>query len=195
LPSSLVCATGTQYCAAVTQDSDAQTPSQRVARRIRELRDARGWSARTLAEELGKIGYPQLNRSTVASIESGRRSYITVDELFALARVLDVSPLALAGQPDPVADLAEVRTRLDQVENRLETAQSLLYEATSVVVTCEGNPDILVPGAANALVDRVLTSGVLAADQAGMVSSVRSAMQNGIYQKLRQHADEKHGRA
>jgi len=66
-----------------------------VAQRVRELRDARGWSARALADQLADIGFPQLNRSTVASIESGRRSYVTVDEVLAFAVVFHVSPNAL----------------------------------------------------------------------------------------------------
>lgn len=67
---------------------------------MRDFRAKRGWSARALADHLTEIGFPQLNRSALASIESGRRSYVTVDELFALAVALDVSLLDLL-LPDP----------------------------------------------------------------------------------------------
>ena len=120
---------------------------------------------------------------------------MTVDELFAFAEVLGTTPMALATDRDPTEELDEAQAQVKQLKGRLETAQSLLYEATSVVAICEGNPDTLAPGAANALVNRVQTSGILTESQEGMISSVRSAMQAGIYQKLRQHADEKHGRA
>lgn len=36
-----------------------------------------------------------LNRSVIANIESGRRKYVTVDEVFTLAYVLDVAPIHL----------------------------------------------------------------------------------------------------
>lgn len=71
------------------------TVTEVVARQVRELRDGRGWSARELADRLAKAGAPQVSRSVLASIESGRRPYVTVDELFALARVFNVSPLRL----------------------------------------------------------------------------------------------------
>lgn len=52
-------------------------------------------SAEQLSDEMNAQGVPW-KRTTVANIESGRRSYVTVEELFALAYVLNTSPLNLA---------------------------------------------------------------------------------------------------
>lgn len=49
------------------------------------------------------------DRSIVANFENGRRSYITVEELVTVARVLDVPPMALLAESgsDPVVELAK----------------------------------------------------------------------------------------
>lgn len=46
---------------------------------------------------------PKLNRSVIANIESGRRPYVTVDELLVLASALKVSPLSLLTPEDDTA--------------------------------------------------------------------------------------------
>ena len=168
---------GTQYCVAVTQETDAQTPNQRVAQRVRELRDARGWSARALSEELERAGHPQLNRSTVASIESGRRSYVTVDELFAFAEVLGTTPMALAGDEDPAEKFEEV-------------LEFLYKAATLLAVARQGR----------GLLDEIEASGLLSEDEVKRrswlpLSLMRSMGDAYVGDELRRHADEKHGRA
>jgi transcriptional regulator with XRE-family HTH domain len=62
-----------------------------------ELRRTRGWSARRLAEEMAEAGM-KWDRSTVANTENGRRP-VTVEELLALAYVLDVAPVHLLVPP------------------------------------------------------------------------------------------------
>lgn len=74
---------------------DALKPTESVAANVRAVRSRRGWSAQTLADRCAEIGVPSLDRSTVANIENGRRQRVGVDELFALAFALDVSPLSL----------------------------------------------------------------------------------------------------
>jgi transcriptional regulator with XRE-family HTH domain len=78
------------------------SPSDAVVWRLRELRKQRGWSAARLADECKRAGFPQLTASVIANIESGRpdaaghrRRAVTVDELWALARTLQVSMGAL----------------------------------------------------------------------------------------------------
>jgi transcriptional regulator with XRE-family HTH domain len=69
-------------------------PVATIAQRIKELRGRRGWSAAQLGEALQKRG-ARWDRFTVASLENGKRQNITVQELFALALVLDVAPVNL----------------------------------------------------------------------------------------------------
>jgi transcriptional regulator with XRE-family HTH domain len=73
------------------------SPSDAVVWQLKDLRKKRGWSAAQLAEECAKAGFPQLTESVIANIESGRpddqgrrRRAVTVDELWAFARTLDV---------------------------------------------------------------------------------------------------------
>lgn len=77
--------------------------TEEVARRIRQLRLQLGLSARELAEMCASAGQPSLTRSTIAKIESGVRDFITIDELDALARALDIQPHDLVGPLDPSA--------------------------------------------------------------------------------------------
>jgi transcriptional regulator with XRE-family HTH domain len=76
----------------------AETMSDVVANRVQQLRKRRGWSARRLAEACAATGNPQLTENVIANIEAGRRDEhgrrrrdVTVDELLAFARALDVS--------------------------------------------------------------------------------------------------------
>ncbi len=71
------------------------TPAEAVASRLREVRKARGWSAQQVAARCAALGMPQLDRSTVANIENGRRQRIGVDELLVLAFALGVAPVHL----------------------------------------------------------------------------------------------------
>lgn len=85
--------------------ADQQTPGGRqrgndtgptaaeVARNVARYRKRVGWTAEHLAAELESAGR-RATRDTVMKMESGARR-IDVDDLVALAHVLDVSPLAL----------------------------------------------------------------------------------------------------
>lgn len=75
--------------------SEPLSPTKVIAQRVRELRQKRGkWSAERLAEEMTKVGIPW-DRSIVANLENGRRQTVAVEELLALAYVLDVAPVHL----------------------------------------------------------------------------------------------------
>lgn len=72
----------------------AASPTQVIAKRVRELRTERKWNAQRLAEEVTKAGV-EWNRGTVAKLENGRRASVSVAELFALAWAFGVAPIVL----------------------------------------------------------------------------------------------------
>lgn len=74
-------------------------PVSVLAAQVRRLRDARGWSAQRLADELAAVGAP-LDRSVIANLENGRRASVDIQELFALALALEVTPLDLLVPPE-----------------------------------------------------------------------------------------------
>jgi transcriptional regulator with XRE-family HTH domain len=76
------------------QNTASLTPTQMVARQMRDLRKRRGMSAARLAERMTQVGVPW-DRGIVAKLETGRRRTLGVDELLALAYVLDVAPMHL----------------------------------------------------------------------------------------------------
>ena len=65
--------------------------------RIREARKAKGWRVRDLAAHCAKAGAPHITATVITNLETRRRvtREITVDELLAIAYVLDVPPLQL----------------------------------------------------------------------------------------------------
>lgn len=67
-------------------------PSTGLGDRLARYRKMAGLSAQELSDRLGG----ELSRSVIANIESGRKTDVTVDQLLALAWVLDVPPVALA---------------------------------------------------------------------------------------------------
>jgi transcriptional regulator with XRE-family HTH domain len=66
---------------------------QVFAARLREARNARGWTQQELANAMEALGAP-MDRTTIAKLEKGQRQ-ARVEELVALAAALDVSPLYL----------------------------------------------------------------------------------------------------
>lgn len=71
-----------------------------VARNVRDLRNARGWSARELSERCTAAG-TSIERSVLANLENGRRASVTVDELDTLATVFGVLTHELLAEPKP----------------------------------------------------------------------------------------------
>ncbi|MCS5511338.1 helix-turn-helix domain-containing protein [Curtobacterium flaccumfaciens pv. betae] len=67
-------------------------PSTGLGDRLARYRKMAGLSAQELSDRVGG----ELSRAVIANIESGRKSDITVDQLLALAWVLDIPPVALA---------------------------------------------------------------------------------------------------
>jgi len=77
-----------------------QGPTTRaVARRIRMLRNGRGWSAQKVSDMCGERGV-LIDRSVLSGLENGNgRSRISVDELTVLAAVFEVEPAYLLTVP------------------------------------------------------------------------------------------------
>lgn len=71
--------------------------SDLAGRRIREIRQRYGWTAKELADRCATHGVPQITATVITNLETRRRStrQITVDELLVLADVLEVPPVEL----------------------------------------------------------------------------------------------------
>ena len=74
--------------------NEALTPTQVVAARVREIRERRRLTGTQLAERMTKAGL-KWDRATVAKLETGRRQSLTLEEVLALAAVLNVAPVHL----------------------------------------------------------------------------------------------------
>lgn len=90
---------------------EPSTPPVEAGTAALDVLDVMG-SGPALATAMNGQGIPW-NRTTVAKLETGRRESITVQELLALARVLEVPPVwllvdAKAGTPVPIAEGVEV---------------------------------------------------------------------------------------
>lgn len=73
---------------------EPRRPHQVIAQRVREVRSARGLTAAQLGEKMTEAGI-RWDRNVVASLENGRRAAVSVEELLALAAVLEVAPVHL----------------------------------------------------------------------------------------------------
>jgi transcriptional regulator with XRE-family HTH domain len=118
-----------------------ERPSDTVARRVQELRQRRGWSVARLAEECARTGAPELTESVLTNMLTRRRRGasrprdVTIDEVVALARALDVPPVGLwwaSGDPaehelllrfDSAQDLEEFRRVVEPMMERLYGGQ------------------------------------------------------------------------
>ncbi len=96
------------------------TPSDVVGDRVRQLRKKWGMTVEQLAQRCAEEGMLELTEQALYNIEAGRRSgqgrrrgnrrAVTVDELCALARVLDVAPVHLLALPDETVQQVTRRT-------------------------------------------------------------------------------------
>jgi transcriptional regulator with XRE-family HTH domain len=73
------------------QQAEPVTPTRVIGERVAALRRHRGWTQQDLAEALQAVGI-DVERIVIAKLESGRRSFVKVDELLALCVVLEISP-------------------------------------------------------------------------------------------------------
>jgi transcriptional regulator with XRE-family HTH domain len=79
-----------------------KTPAEMFGRRLRQLRERRGWKQVELAK---RAGYEQ---PTISKIENGVRGDVSISQLFHLAEVLGTSPINLLtpGSPDETIELS-----------------------------------------------------------------------------------------
>lgn len=82
--------------------TSTDNPSDVVARRVKEVRQARRLTVKQLAERCAETGFPGLSAQALYNLENGRRDkdgrrrrFVTVDELLALATTLNVAPVHL----------------------------------------------------------------------------------------------------
>jgi transcriptional regulator with XRE-family HTH domain len=77
------------------EQDEGLSPVATVARRVKEVRGRKGMTAKELADKLRDDAGVKWDRATVTKLETGHRQTLTVVELLALARVLDVAPTHL----------------------------------------------------------------------------------------------------
>lgn len=75
--------------AGITPPKGALYPSQILARNLGAVRRLRGWRQEFVSERMMYLGHPW-SRQTVGEVEQGRRN-VTVDELFSLALVFEIT--------------------------------------------------------------------------------------------------------
>jgi transcriptional regulator with XRE-family HTH domain len=78
----------------VTQTGWPERLAHVIATEVRRYRKDRRLSAQQLSDRCAKLGM-EIPRSTLADLENGRRSKVTVAELLVLAAALDVPPVLL----------------------------------------------------------------------------------------------------
>lgn len=81
-----------------TEDSWADRLTRQIGANVRKARLERDMSVQELAKRCTDSGY-RVIRTSLVNLETGTRKSITVPELIALGRALDVAPLALVFPP------------------------------------------------------------------------------------------------
>jgi transcriptional regulator with XRE-family HTH domain len=102
--------------------------SDLAGRRIREARKRRKWTVRDLADHCAKAGAGHITATVITNLETRRRATreITVDELLAIAYVLEVPPVLLMS---PVSQGEELEIVPGVVKGPLEGAAWIADEA------------------------------------------------------------------
>jgi transcriptional regulator with XRE-family HTH domain len=103
-------------------------------RRVKAERKRQGVTAAKLAERCAALGMPGLNTNVIANLETDRRGYVTVDELFVLADALDVSPRRLLPLPDRVSVDDEVIVRRVGTAVEVDTALPVMVVRSGAAV-------------------------------------------------------------
>lgn len=103
-----------------------ESTSERVVRRVQQLRKHRNWSATRLAEECAKHGYPEVTDQVIYNLEQRRREEVSVDQLEAFAFALEASPLVLLGPlGGPDQHLVEVPLSFATADEALDFLQKI----------------------------------------------------------------------
>jgi transcriptional regulator with XRE-family HTH domain len=80
------------------RETERRRPSHDYAKRLRETREARGFTQTELAQLVSDAGQP-ISKAALLRIERGERG-LSLDEALALAQVLYVAPAHLLSPPD-----------------------------------------------------------------------------------------------
>ncbi|MGC7152982.1 helix-turn-helix domain-containing protein [Paenarthrobacter ureafaciens] len=113
--------------------------SKNIGKRLARYRKLAGMTAQQLSDALGG----ELSRSVIANIESGRKSDLTVDQLFALAWVLGVPPVVLAlPVEDPYAEVLLVEGEPGVVLPSHAAVSWMTFSRNAADVMEEYGPDV-----------------------------------------------------
>jgi transcriptional regulator with XRE-family HTH domain len=86
------------------------TPGELLGQRVGDFRRRKRWTQQQLSDRLTEIGHP-IHRAVIARIEQGgsRARNVTLEEAFAFAVALEVSPLYLATPFDTEQEISLAR--------------------------------------------------------------------------------------
>jgi transcriptional regulator with XRE-family HTH domain len=106
--------------------NERETTSDRVVRRVQQIRKQRGWNATRLAEECARHGHPEVTDQVIYNLEQRRRKEVTVDQLEAFAFALQTSPVVLLGPlGGPDEHLVEVSLHFESSDAALDFLQKI----------------------------------------------------------------------
>lgn len=112
---------------------------QRFGGRVKDLRQARGWTQDELAQQMTAAGYP-LHQTTVAKLENGSRP-TNVGEIAAFAMIFDISIAALFDPSDEDAPMHQqlmgLAYRLAGISNEKNRLKDRLAELETERVSTE----------------------------------------------------------
>ncbi len=135
-------------------------PEVVLAKRVRQLRQARGWSQEQLAGRLNlDFGY-SMHQTTVAKIEAAARP-IRLNEAAAIALIFEVELNDLVYQPTEKdnAELQEIEQQMETAKVEMLTAQSRTAHAQDVAAHAQQRAAEAQAAAARALTEyRVIES-------------------------------------
>ena len=110
--------------------------SDLAGRRIRQIRERRGWTREDLADRCAGIGAEYITATVITNLETRRRAsrQITVDEMLVLAYVLEVPPLFLLAPADGAEKLQIARdVQKDSIESGAWIADDVWRPAVGVI--------------------------------------------------------------
>jgi transcriptional regulator with XRE-family HTH domain len=103
---------------------DRPVPEDYVAERIKQEREARGWSTVALAEKMAEAGHP-VNQAAIWRIESGKpRRRVNLDEALGFCQVFGLTMDELTAPPMKHADPVIRGIVREWIENKAALARA-----------------------------------------------------------------------
>ncbi|MFT8180070.1 Putative regulator or DNA-binding protein [Mycobacteroides abscessus subsp. abscessus] len=122
------------------QETESIQPNKIVGRNTAEFRGQRGLSQAELANRLAaQIGKSSVDPTTITRLEAGKRP-TTVDELVALAQILDVDVAALLHPGPDAAQLITIQRAVTRLREHLAAMRTLVITAGAIL---QYHPDLL----------------------------------------------------